>query len=112
MPASFTNGIVFDVSSSGVSDNAVKLIVPPCPNTAYNSEKFSLLLRNDSLILSPVPSLPSTPIFTSCLAIIELRYITGCASLSTSKFTLTPQPQLDCALGFRISKLDPTIDFT
>ena len=45
----------------GVSLSAVKLIVPPCPNTAYSSVKFSFALRNASRILSPVPSLPSTP---------------------------------------------------
>ena len=49
------------VIAFGVSLRAVKLIVPPCPNTAYNSVKFSLALRNASRILSPVPSLPSTP---------------------------------------------------
>ena len=49
------------VRDVGVSLNAVKLIVPPCPNTAYSSVKFSFAFLNASRILSPVPSLPSTP---------------------------------------------------
>ena len=58
------------VIADGVSFSAVKLIVPPCPNTAYSSVKFSLAFLNEFLILSPVPSLPSTPILITCLAIL------------------------------------------
>ena len=57
LPISTPAGVIAD----GVSFSAVKLIVPPCPNTAYSSVKFSLAFLNASRILSPVPSLPSTP---------------------------------------------------
>ena len=46
----------------GVSPSVVKLMLPPTPKAAYSSWKFSFTLRNDSRILSPVPSLPSTPV--------------------------------------------------
>ena len=49
------------VNASGVSLNALKVILPPCPNTAYNSVKLPFAFLKASLILSPVPSLPSTP---------------------------------------------------
>ena len=61
VPVVFPISIPPGVIPAGVSFSAVKLIVPPCPNTAYSSVKFSFALRNASRILSPVPSLPSTP---------------------------------------------------
>ena len=110
VPASFTNGIVLGVNVSGVSLNVLKVICPPTPNTAYSSVKFSLDLRNDSLILSPVPSFPSTPMLISCFA-IYCSISTGICNLSISKFTLTPQPQLLCAFGLVISNIEPIISF-
>ena len=53
----------------GASPSLVNGIVPPVPKTAYISLKFSFTLRNDSRMLSPVPSLPCIPMSISCFAI-------------------------------------------
>ena len=69
VPALLTNATVSGVSVSGVSLSVLKLICPPTPKTAYSSVKFSFTFLKDSLILSPVPSLPSTPMLIPCFAI-------------------------------------------
>ena len=70
-------GLSWSSVSVGVSLNSVNDIEPPCPNTAYSWVKLSFTFLNASLILSPVPSLPSTPILMFCLPcaiLCELRY--------------------------------------
>ena len=57
LPINTPSGVI----AVGVSLSAVKLMVPPYPNTAYSSVKFSFAFLKASRILSPVPSLPSTP---------------------------------------------------
>ena len=74
-PPALTTGIFppSPTSELGVSARSVNAICPPRPKTAYNSWKFSLVFLNDSRILSPVPSLPSTPISTIFLDIDLLQ---------------------------------------
>ena len=84
VPAELVTGILSAPNVSGVSLNEVKPICPPCPNTAYNSVKFSLDLLNASLILSPVPSFPSIPILINCLAIYPIHIKLNTFSTTTS----------------------------
>ena len=77
LPSALTIGTLFSLPSYvfGVSLKSVNDICPPIPKTAYSSEKFSFTLRKDSRILSPVPSLPCTPMSICCFAILfELQY--------------------------------------
>ena len=53
----------------GVSSRAINVSLSPSPNELYSSLKLSFVLRNESLILSPVPSFPILPISTILRAI-------------------------------------------
>ena len=85
-PAELLTGILPEPNVSGVSLNDVKPICPPCPKTAYNSVKFSLVLLNASLILSPVPSFPSIPILINCLAIYFIHIKLNAFSTTATAF--------------------------
>ena len=81
-PVSSEVSTVFDPYVVGVSLRSLNLICPPAPNIAYNSLKLAFTLRNDSRILSPVPSLPCTPISIVCFVILysEAGTATACCS--------------------------------